>query len=159
MSTALQRTRMVLGAEAAPRVAVQPAERAPDLRPPLEVVAPRTGRVRRRRLAPLLSSGVVTGSLLFVVIGHAELAQGQMRLTSVQAEITSARLLHQREVLSLAKLENPSRILRVAEDTLHMAAPSQVHQLAHVTVGAPLPPPHVAVSTGSTPAQRDASSG
>lgn len=102
---------------------------------------------------------MVSGSLLFVVIGHAELAQGQMRLANEQAEITSAELLHQGEVLALAKLENPSRILRVAEDTLHMASPSQVKQLAHVPLGVPLPAPHVAASTGGTPASKAASGG
>ncbi len=150
---------MVTAAQLAPRAGAQPAQRPHDGRPPLEVVAARTRRARRRQLAPLLAGAVVTGSLLFVVVGHAELAQGQMRLTSMQAEITSAQLLHQREVLALAKLENPSRILRVAEGTLHMAPPSQVHQLAHVPLGSPLPAPHVAASTGGTPAQPDASSG
>jgi len=101
---------------------------------------------------------MVTGSLLFVVVGHAELAQAQVRLANVQAEITSAQLLHQREVLALASLENPSRILRVAEDTLHMAPPSQVHQLAHVPLGVPLAAPHV-TSTGATAASQTASSG
>ncbi len=91
-------------------------------------------------------------SLLLVVIGHAELAQGQVRLAGLQTQITAARLLHQREVLTLANLENPTRILRVAEDTLHMVRPTQVRQLPHVPLGIVLPPPHVAPSTGTPPA-------
>ncbi len=161
MSTAVGRTRMVVTAEAAPRAATQPGH-ATDRRPPLEVVAPRPRHLRRGRLAPLLSAAVVSASLLVVVIGHAELAQGQMRLAKVEAEITSARLVHQREVLDVANLENPLRILQVAEDTLHMAPPSQVHQLAHVPLGVPLPAPHVTASTGGThgtPALEGASSG
>ncbi len=102
---------------------------------------------------------MVSASLLFVVIGHAELVQGQVRLANVQTEITSAQLLHQREVLALAELESPSRILRVAEGTLHMATPSQVRQLAHVPLGVPLPAPHLAASTGGTPAGQAASGG
>jgi hypothetical protein len=157
VSTAAQRTRVVAGVRVAPATS-QPAKRADDRRAPLEVVAQRTRRVRRR-LAPLVSAAVVSGSLLLVVIGHAELAQGQVRLANLQTEITSAQLLHQREVLALAQLENPSRILAVAEGTLHMASPSQVRQLAHVPLGVPLPAPHVAATTGRTPAFKTASGG
>lgn len=154
MSTAAHRTRVVPAGRAAP----QPARRAPS-RAPLEVVGPRGRRVRKRSLAPLLSGGVVSLSLLLVVIGHAELVQGQVRLTHVQSEITSARLLHQREGVTLATLENPARILRVAEDTLHMAPPAQVQQLAHVPLGVALPGPHVTPPAGGSPARTAASSG
>lgn len=149
MSTAAQRTRLV----AASRIAAKPAKRgAPAARPPLEVVAPRQRRVRHRRVAPLLSAAIVSLSLLLVVVGHAELAQGQVRLADMQTQITAARLAHQREVLALANLENPSRILRVAEGTLHMASPDQVRQLAHVPLGTAVPLPKVAppASTSST---------
>lgn len=154
MSTAVRRTGLV----AAARVAPEPARRAQGRRPPLEVVAPRARRVRRRSLAPILSAAVVSISLLAVVVAHAELAQGQMRLANVQSEITSARLLHQREGLALANLENPSRILRVAEDTLHMASPTQVQQLAHVPLNVALAPPHVTTPSGSAPATSSTSS-
>jgi hypothetical protein len=159
VSTAVRRTRVVAGARAVPSAVPQPARRAPGGRPPLEVVGPRSRRVRRRRLAPMLSAGVVSFSLLLVVAGHAELAQGQIRLANAQAEITSARLLHQREVLALANLEDPSRILKVAEDTLHMASPTQVLQLPYVSLADPLPSPHVAPSAGTSPAQPAASGG
>jgi hypothetical protein len=158
MSSAVRRTRLVAAAGVA-RASSQPAGRPSERRPPLEVVEARTRRVRRRHLAPLLSGAVVSASLLLVVIGHAELAQGQVRLANVQAKITSARLLHQREVLAVANLENPSRILQVAEGTLHMALPSQVHQLAHVPLGVALPAPHVAPSTGHPPAKPTAPGG
>ncbi|HVC15648.1 MAG TPA: hypothetical protein VND62_12405 [Acidimicrobiales bacterium] len=154
MSTAVRRTRVMPAARVAPQPAARPAQR-----PPLEVVAPRARSIRRRSLAPLLSGAVVSLSLLSVVIGHAELVQGQMRLADVQSEITSARLLHQREGLTLANLENPSRILRVAEDTLHMAPPTQVRQLAHVPLTVALPAPHVTPSSGGSPARTAASGG
>jgi hypothetical protein len=153
VSSAAQRTRVVAAAQAAPR----PRPTAP--RPSLEVVGPRTRRIRRRSLAPILSGAVVSASLLVVVIGHAELAQGQMRLAGVQSEITSARLLHQREGLALANLENPSRILRVAEETLHMAPPSEVRQLAHVPLSVALPPPRLTHSTGTSSTRTSTSGG
>jgi hypothetical protein len=155
VSTAVRGTRVV----AAPRATPRPSERATPRRPPLEVVAPRARRVKRRRVAPLLSGAVVSLSLLVVVVGHTELAQGQVRLAGVQSEITSARLRHQHEVLSVANLENPSRIERVAEETLHMAPPSQVHQLANVPLGVALPAPHVAPSAGTSAAQPAAPGG
>ncbi|MGC8471284.1 MAG: hypothetical protein ACP5PM_03195 [Acidimicrobiales bacterium] len=154
MSTAVRGTRVA----AAARVAPQPAQHVPVRRPSLEVVAPRARRARHRSLATLLAGLVVSLSLLLVVIGHAELAQGQVRLAGVQAQITSARLLHQREVLALANLENPTRILRVAEGSLHMVSPTQVHQLTHVPLGAVLPPPHIA-SASLSPASPASSGG
>ncbi len=156
MSTVV--TRVVASPRPATQPAIRPATRV-DQRPPLEVVAPRTRRARKRSLAPVLSGLVVSFSLLLVVIGHAELAQGQVRLANIQSEITSARLLHQREGLALANLENPSRILRVAEDTLHMVPPSQVHQIAYVPLDVPLPPPHVTPPAGTSPARPTASGG
>lgn len=158
MSTGAERARAVAGARVAPREAALPAHGEEARRAPLEVVAPRTRHVRRRRLAPLASAALVSGSLLFVVAGHAELAQGQVRLANLQVEITSAQLLHQREVLALAELENPSRILAVAEGTLHMRSPSRVRQLAHVPLGVVLPAPHVAAA-GRTSAPNAASGG
>lgn len=156
MSTAARRTLLVAAARGAP----EPARRVERRRPSLEVVTPRVRRARRRSLAPILSGAVVSISLLLVVIGHAELAQGQMRLANVESEITSARLLHQREGLALANLENPSRILRVAEDRLHMASPAQVRQLAHVPLTVVLSPPHVTTqSTTASGASPPVSSG
>ena len=152
MSTAAERAGLVAGARVAPRESTPPATHEDARRAQLAVVVRRTRRVRHRKLAPLVSAALVSGSLLFVVVGHAELAQGQVRLANLQAEITSAQLLHQREVLGLAELENPSRILAVAEGTLHMRSPSQVRQLAHVPLGVKLASPHVAASAGLTPA-------
>jgi|GEM_PF-2998807 len=149
MSMALGRPRA--GERGRPVAARQADHVERTRRPSLEVVAPRSRRARRRSLAPVLSGAVLSASLLMVVVGHAELAQGQVRLTQVQSEITSARLLRQREGLALAGLENPSRILRVAEQTLHMAPPTQVQQLAHVPLDAALPPPHVVTAAGPAP--------
>ncbi len=117
---------------------------APARRAPLEVVTARRRRFRRRRLAPVLSAAMVSASLFIVVIGHAELAQGQVRLANMEAAITAAQIVHRRDVLTIANLENPSRILREAEQSLHMAPPSQVLQLPHVSLGVPLANPHVA---------------
>ena len=117
---------------------------ASDRSAPLEVVTSRRRRVRRRQFAPVLSAAMVSASLFVVVIGHAELAQGQVRLSNVDAAITAAQIVHRRDVLSIANLENPSRILREAQQSLHMAAPIQVRQVPHVSLDVPLANPHVA---------------
>ena len=82
-------------ARRAPGPASRPAG-APARRPPLRVVeaAPRHRSARRpehRRAAAVLSVGMVLASLASVVVGHALLAQGQVRLAGIQAALTTAQ--------------------------------------------------------------------
>jgi hypothetical protein len=109
----------------------------------LEVVERRAGASRRRRLAPALGAAMVAGSLLTVVLGHALLAQDQVRLAAVEAAITAAEVAHRSDVVQVANLSNPARILREAQSALQMAAPGQVQQLPYVTLRTPLPDPNV----------------
>jgi hypothetical protein len=144
MSTAALRTL------AQPQPQPQPQRRpAPELRPSLEVVQQRRRRVRRRRLAPILAGALVSASLFLVVIGHAELTQGQVRLSAVQQAVTAAETTHRQDVLALANLENPARILGVAEKTLHMAPPAGQQQVAHVPLDTPLPNPTVSTAASA----------
>ena len=123
---------------------------APEREAPLRVVDRGVARARRR-LAPLVAAGFVVGSLLLVVIGHAELAQGQVRLAAVDAALTAAQAVHRQDVLDVGALENPSRIVSQAENHLHMVEPGQVLQVPHVSLSVPLPSPAVA-SAGPAPA-------
>lgn len=144
---------------AAIRTAAAPQRRsAEERRPALEIVHQRRRRARRRRLAPILAGVLVSASLFLVVLGHAELTQGQVRLSAVEQQVTAAQTAHRQDVLSLAKLENPARILRVAEETLHMAPPSGQQQVAHVPLDTPLPNPTVS-TTSSAPANSAANPG
>ena len=86
---------------------------------------------------------LVGGSLLLIVIGHASLAQDQVRLAGVQASLTAAQAAHRQDVLTVANLENPARVVGEAEHTLHMGSPSQVVQVPYVSLTTPLPPPKV----------------
>jgi len=126
------------------------ATRAGDAR--LEVVRARTRANRRHRVAPLVSAALVSSSLLAVVVGHAVLAQEQVRLAAVQAEVTSAQVVHRRDIVSVANLGDPSRVLREAETTLHMVTPGQVIQVPHVTLGTPVQAPKVSPDTTSATA-------
>ncbi len=137
---------------AAARTAAQPRRRpAPDRRPALEVVQQRRRRVRRRRLAPILSAAMVSASLFMVVIAHAELAQGQVRLSAIEQSLTAAQTAHRQDTLTVANLENPARVLQVAEQTLHMTPPVGQQQVPNVPLDKPLGAPKVATTT-STPA-------
>lgn len=105
---------------------------------------------RRRRRPGILPTAIVACGLLVAVAGHAIVAQDQVRLANVSAAITAAQLEHHQEVVSIATLESPSRVLRVAETTLHMSQPAAIAQLPHVPLGVPLPPPHVTSAAGPT---------
>jgi len=123
-----------------------------DRRASLQVVARRTSRLARPKLLPIVAACIVAASLFAVVIGHALLAQDQVRLAAVQSAVTAAQATQRREVASVANLENPSRIVAKAEQTLHMVTPSTVEQLPHVTLHKALPSPNVAPATTGTAA-------
>jgi len=150
------------------RYPAHPAE-APT-RPPLRVVEHeprrhgRPGHSRRRRVAPILSIVLVVGSLLTAVVGHAMLAEGQIRLSSVQSAVSAAETVNRQETLSVAELETPSRIVGEAKQQLGMVSPGQVDQLPTVPLGTPLPTPTVGpapagVSTGPVPSSSAVPSG
>jgi len=136
----------------APARRPRPAE-APPRRPPLRVVGdePQRGHARRRRAALLLSAALVVGSLLSVVVGHAVLAEGQVRLTAAEAAVATAQATEHQETLTLATLESPSRIVAEAKVQLHMVPAGQIVQLPHVPLATPLPTPTVAPAP-ATPA-------
>lgn len=129
------------------RAPQRPERRGTERRAGLEVVSRRASRRRRPKLVPILAACVLSGSLFAVVIGHAVLAQDQLRLAAVQSAITTAQAVHRRDVISVANLENPSRIVREAEQSLHMVTPTTVDQLPHVTLHKPVPAPSVASTT------------
>lgn len=136
----------------------RPASGAPDRRPALEVVQRRRRWGRRRKWAPIVSGLLVAASLLLVVVGHSELAEGQVRLANVQAQLTAAQITHRQDLASVATLEDPSRIVGKAQKTLHMVSPTQVDQLPHVSLTSPVPPPTVTTTTTSPPASTATSS-
>lgn len=140
-----------------------PAE-APPTRPPLRVVEheprrqARPGHSRRRRVGPILSIVLVVGSLLAAVVGHAVLAEGQIRLSAVQSAVAAAQTVNRQETLSVAELETPSRIFQEAKQELGMVSPGQVDQLPTVPLGTPLPTPTVSPAPAAASAGAVASS-
>jgi hypothetical protein len=114
-----------------------------------------TSRRRRRRTAESISAVLVLGSLLAVVVGHAALAQGQLRLSGAQASLSTEQTRHRQEMLSVAQLETPARIAAEAQQQFHMVRPAKVNQLPTVPLSVALPAPHV---TAAPPASIGASS-
>jgi hypothetical protein len=113
-------------------------------RPPLRVVsARRAGPARHRRLFTVVAASMVVLSLLAVVLGQAMLANGQVRLTTVEQKLATAQSLHRQEELQVAGLETPSRVISVALSTLHLVHPGGVEQLPYVPLTKPIPAPAI----------------
>lgn len=110
-----------------PRVpAKRPSLRVLDARPP-----------RRGRLLRVLSVSLVAGSLLAVVVAHSMLAQGQVRLTSTQAQMTTEQAVHRQLLAAVAAAEDPAQIIAEAKK-LNLVPPSYVKQLPAVPLNTPI---------------------
>jgi type II secretory pathway pseudopilin PulG len=134
------------------------------LRSPLAIVRPlrraREHGQRRRNPARLLNVVAVTlilGSLLAVVIGQALLANGQVRLSALQHQLTLEQSAHRQAELAVSQLETPSRIVAAASGQLHMVRPSQVIELPYVSLSTPLPTPKVTPAPPPPPPSASAS--
>ncbi len=144
-----------------PRAALaarQPA--GPARRPVSPVDAPRSGEARRLRVVPpgprrrrripeALGVLLLVGSLLAVVVGHAMLTSGSVRLSAEQARLAAAQATHRQEIVQVARLETPSRIVEQAEQQLHMVSPAQIDQVPHVSLRARVAAPGRAASPTS----------
>jgi len=112
------------------------ARRVASARPPLKVVprGPRTGwsrRARRRMVvvgAALFSLAVVFG----LVLVHVRLTTNEMRLTSLQSQLSQAQEQNLRLRLDVAKLESPARIVATAQQ-LGMVSPPSITYLTAVS--------------------------
>jgi hypothetical protein len=138
------------GATAARQAPARPAIR----RPPLRVVedpARRSRRGRKRAAPAIISLALLVGSLLAVVIGHAMLAAGDVRLSAQQAQLVAEEAQHRTMELATAQLQIPARIVAKAEQALHMVLPSQVTQIPAVPLNTPEPPPKIYAAPRATP--------
>ena len=91
----------------------------------------------------VVSASLVLGSLLAVVVGQALLANGQVRLSAQQNQLTLEQSSHRQAELAVSELETPSRIVAAASAQLHMVRPAQVTELPYVSLTTPLPTPKV----------------
>ncbi len=103
------------------------------------------------------SSLLIVGSLLAVVVGDALLTEGQVRLSSVQAQVASAAAAQKLLQVSVAQKTAPPIVVGLAESQ-GLVAPTQVVYLPQVPLNVRLPapqttplPPPAAVPSSSRP--------
>jgi hypothetical protein len=96
-----------------------------------------------------VSVSLVLGSLLAVVVAQAMLANGQVRLSGLQHQLTLEQSSHRQAELAVSQLETPSRIVAAASGQLHMVRPAQVIELPYVSLTTPLPTPKVTPGPGT----------
>jgi hypothetical protein len=135
---------------ASSRSGVDPGRSAPR-RQPLQVVPRRASRVVSWTLRYLPVIMVVL-ALLVVVAGQAMVANGQVRMAGLEQRLQIAQGDHRQQLLTVAKLEVPSRIVKEAIGQQHMARPSHVMQLPYVSLLTPLATPNVTPAPAAPPA-------
>jgi cell division protein FtsL len=145
---------------------IQEPARGTPRRPPLKVVPTGRGAATVRsqghhrgqhRLLTLLSVAMVVGALLVVVVGHAMLANGQVRMAGIEHQLTLEQSAHHQIELQVAQLQTPSRIVAAALGEGQMVHPSSVIELPYVSLTTPLATPTVtpvpaATTSTTTPA-------
>jgi hypothetical protein len=99
----------------------------------------------------MISVAMVVAALLAVVVGQAILANGQVRLATLQHQLTMEQSAHRQAELAVSQLETPSRIVAAASGQLHMVRPASVVELPYVSLSVPLPTPKVAPAPASAP--------
>ena len=85
---------------------------------------------------------MVVAALLAVVVGQALLANGQVKLSGLQQELTSEQSFHGQAELAVAQLETPARIVAAATRA-GLGAQSNLIELPYVSLSVPLPTPKV----------------
>jgi len=135
------------------RAPAAPQSRPATRRPPLRIFQPEPRRGARKgraaRAHVWMAVALVVGSLLFVVVGDAMVAQDQVRLSNLQGAIASAQATQKSMQTEVAQLAAPDRV--VAQGiALGLTAPAQVVNLPQVPLDVPLPVPQT--SSAPTPA-------
>jgi len=106
----------------------------------------RTRAVTAERMTEIIAISILVVSLFAIVIGHAMLAQGQLRLGHLNDELTKEQAVHTATVLQVAALETPARISSEA-GSLNLVQPSQILQLPSVSLNQPLPTLKISAAT------------
>ncbi len=93
---------------------------------------------------------MVVAALLAVVVGQALLANGQVKLSALQHELTLEQGSHSLAEAAVARLETPTRIVAAATQG-GLVAESNVIELPYVSLSVPLPTPKVTPAPAPTP--------
>ena len=126
------------------RATAAPQPRPSTRRPALRVFEPEPRRSPRRGISRRghvwLGVALVVASLLAVVVADAMVAQGQVRLASIQSKIDGQLAIQKAAQSDVAQLAAPARI--VAQAIVQgSVAPASVLDLPQVPLNVPLPVP------------------
>jgi hypothetical protein len=92
---------------------------------------------------------MVVCALLVVVVGHALLADGQIRMDAIQHQLTLEQSTHRQVELQVSQRETPPRIVGAALSSgMVRALPIEI---PYVSTDAPLPAPHVTPAPAPAP--------
>jgi hypothetical protein len=91
---------------------------------------------------------IIVASLLAVVVAQALLANGQVRLSTLQHKLSLEQSSHSQAELAVEQLETPSRIVGAAT-TQGMVHPT-VTELPYVSLSVPLATPKVTAGTSTS---------
>jgi len=94
---------------------------------------------------------MVVATLLAAVVGQALLANGQVKLASLQHQLTAEKSVHRQAEVAVAQLETPARIVAAAQSQLHMVHWGSVVELPYVSLSVPLPTPKVTPAPAPPP--------
>ncbi len=98
----------------------------------------------------VMSVSLVVAALLAVVVAQAFLTNGQVRLSSLQHQLSLEQSAHRQAELSVSELETPARIVGAATGQLHMVRPANVIELPYVSLSTPVPTPKVTPAPAAT---------
>jgi len=106
-----------------------------------------------------VSVSLVVSALLAVVVAQAMLANGQVRLSGLEHQLSLEQGAHRQAELAVSELETPSRIVAAAAGQLHMVR-TNIVELPYVSLSTPLatpkvtapPPPPPPATTSTNPA-------
>jgi hypothetical protein len=93
---------------------------------------------------------MVVTALLAVVVGQALLANGQVKLSALQHDLTLEKASHSLAETTVAQLETPTRIVAAATSG-GLVAQNNVIELPYVSLSVPLPTPKVTPAPALTP--------
>lgn len=110
----------------------------------------------RSRVLNIVSVSMVVTSLLAVVVAQALLANGQVRLTSLQNELSLEQSTHRQAELAVSELETPPRIVAAATNQ-GMVHPASVVELPYVSLSVPVATPNVTPAPAAPPPPTTAS--
>jgi hypothetical protein len=98
----------------------------------------------------IMSVSMIVVALLAVVVAQALLANGQVRMSTLQHQLSLEQSTHRQAELAVSQLETPARIVGAAlgQGMTHPA----VTELPYVSLSVPLPTPKVTPAPAAPPA-------